>query len=85
MLSSTSETYDRGTKFEWYKSIPTFAEYLLIAQDRSHVTQRIKQTDGSWLERAFYDSDAALRLISIACELPLREIYEGVEFHTGDG
>lgn len=80
VLSPTSEAYDRGTKFEWYKSIPTFIEYLLIAQDRSHVTQRTRQPDGSWLERAVNDPDAALRLDSIACELPLREIYDGVAF-----
>ncbi|MEJ7616978.1 MAG: Uma2 family endonuclease [Pyrinomonadaceae bacterium] len=84
VLSPTSETYDRGTKFEWYKSIPSFAEYLLIAQDRWHVTQRVKQTDGSWLERAFNGCDAVLRLTSIACELPLREVYEGVVFRAGD-
>ncbi|MGI8566686.1 MAG: Uma2 family endonuclease, partial [Pyrinomonadaceae bacterium] len=78
VLSPTSEAYDRGTKFEWYKSIPSFAEYLLIAQDRPHVTQRTKQPDGNWLERAVNDPEAALRLGSIACELPLREIYEGV-------
>ncbi len=80
VLSPTSESYDRGTKFEWYKSIPAFAEYLLIAQDRPHVTQRSKQPDGSWLERTVNDPQAALRLASIACELPLSEIYGGVEF-----
>jgi len=80
VLSPTSEAYDRGTKFEWYKSVLTFAEYLLIAHDRPHITQRTKQPDGNWLERAVNDPEAALRLGSIACELPLREIYEGVEF-----
>lgn len=80
VLSPTSEAYDRGTKFEWYKSIPTFAEYLLIAQDRPHITQRVKQPDNSWLERSINDLDAALRTNSMDCELPLLEIYEGVEF-----
>lgn len=80
VLSPTSESYDRGAKFEWCKSIPSFAEYLLIAQDRPHVTHRARQPDGSWLERAVDDPEAALRLNSVACELPLREIYEGVGF-----
>ena len=80
VLSPTSEAYDRGTKFEWYKSIPTFVEYLLIAQDRPHITHRVKQPDNSWLERSINNLDAALRMNSTSCELPLLEIYEGVEF-----
>ncbi len=80
VLSPTSEAYDRGTKFEWYKSVSTFAEYLLIAQDRPHVTQRIKQPEDSWLERSINDLDHVLQLGSIKCEMPLSEVYEGVEF-----
>ena len=60
VLSPTSEAYDRGTKFEWYKSVSTIVEYLLIAQDRPHVTQRIKQPDDSWLERSINDLDHML-------------------------
>ena len=80
VISPTSEAYDRGTKFEWYKSVPSFAEYLLIAQDRPHITQRVKQPDGSWVERAVSDRGAVLQLTSIERELPLDEIYEEVEF-----
>ena len=79
VLSPTSEAYDRDTKFEWYKSVSTFAENLL-AQDRPHVTQRIKQPDDSWLERSINDLDHVLQLGSIKCELPLSEVFEGVEF-----
>ena len=82
VLSPTTENYDRGMKFEWYKSIPTFEEYLLIAQDRPHVTQRTKQQDGSWLERTIEGMEAVLRLNSLGNELPLSEIYEGVEFES---
>ena len=80
VLLPTSEAYDLGTKFEWYKSIPSFAEYLLVAQDRPHVTQRTRQPDGSWLERTIDAPTPALQLSSMACELPLDEIYEDVQF-----
>ena len=36
ILSPTTEDYDRGRKFSHYRSIPSFCEYLLIAQDRIH-------------------------------------------------
>lgn len=82
VLSPTSESYDRGLKFEWYKSISSFSDYLLIAQDHAYVTQRTRQKDNSWLERTIDDPAAILQLTSMGCELPVEEIYEGVEFQT---
>ena len=41
ILSPTTEAFDRGDKFTHYKSIPSFGEYLLIAQHRPHVGQYI--------------------------------------------
>jgi Uma2 family endonuclease len=35
VLSPSTEAYDRGDKFSYYKSIPSFREYLLIAQPRN--------------------------------------------------
>ena len=37
VLSPSTEAYDRGDKFTYYKSIPSFREYLLIAQHRPHI------------------------------------------------
>ena len=34
VLSPSTEAYDRGDKFTYDKSIPSFREYLLIAQHR---------------------------------------------------
>jgi hypothetical protein len=51
-------------------------EYLLIAQHRPHLTQLIKQDDGSWIHREYNEPDAVVRLGSLDCELTLREIYD---------
>ena len=51
VLSPSTADYDRGTKFEEYKSISSFAEYLLISQDRVHTACRSRQPAGSWLAR----------------------------------
>jgi len=63
VLSPTSVDFDRGTKFEQYKSIREFAEYLLVAQDRFHVARRIKRQDGTWNE-AVFELPAALSIWS---------------------
>src|SRR5437667_1304388 len=57
VLSPTRADFDRGTKFEEYKSTPEFAEYLLVGQDRFHVAHRIKLEDGTWNKASFESSD----------------------------
>ena len=80
VLSDSTEAYDRGDKFTHYKSIPHFSEYLLIAQHRPHVTQFVKQDEGTWLQREFNDLSEVVKLVSLPCELPLSEIYQNVSF-----
>jgi Uma2 family endonuclease len=43
VLSSSTEAYDRGDKFEYYRSLPTFQEYILIDQYRYSVTQYMRK------------------------------------------
>lgn len=80
ILSSSTEAYDRGKKFVSYKSIETFEEYLLVAQDRPYITHYVRQADGSWSRTDIEGLDNEIELKSISCKLSLREIYELVEF-----
>ena len=82
ILSPSTEAYDRGDKFTHYKSIPSFAEYLLVAQHRPHVTQLVRQDDGSWVYKEFNDLGESLKLSSLDCELSLGEIYQNVSFDS---
>jgi Uma2 family endonuclease len=82
VLSPSTEGYDRGDKFTHYKSIPSFIEYLLVAQHRPHISQFIRQGDGSWLQREFNDLSDVVRLFSLDCELPLSEVYQNVSFDS---
>ena len=80
ILSDSTAEFDRGYKFTYYKSIPSFTEYIMIAQDRPHVTQFIKQDENNWLNREFNSIDNKFRLASLDCELELLELYQDVEF-----
>ena len=82
ILSPITEAFDRGDKFTHYKSIPSFAEYLLIAQHRPHVGQYIKQSDAVWNYREFNDLSASLDIPSLACQLILDELYQDVTFES---
>lgn len=78
VLSPSTEAYDRGDKFTYYKSIPSFTEYLLIAQHRLHVTHFLKQTEKEWLQQEYNDQSETITLASVNCKLPLSEIYRDV-------
>lgn len=80
VLSNSTEAYDRGDKFTHYKSIPSFAEYLLIAQHRPHITHFTRQDGGLWTHHEYNDLKAVVSLVSLGCDLPLSEVYENVTF-----
>lgn len=77
VLSDSTEDYDRGTKFAHYRTLPSFSEYLLVAQNEVHVEHFIRQSDG-WLLTETRDLTATLDLPSIGCRLSLADIYERV-------
>ncbi|PYS66035.1 MAG: hypothetical protein DMF74_02200 [Acidobacteria bacterium] len=80
VLSRSTEAYDRGDKFTYYKSIPSLREYLLVAQHRPHISKFVKQSDDSWNQTEVNDLAASLYLPSIDCTLALNEVNRGIEF-----
>jgi Uma2 family endonuclease len=75
VLSPSTEAYDRGKKFEHYRTIESLREYVLVAQREPRVDHYLRQEDGSWLFRSATGLDAVLPLPSLDCELPLADVY----------
>lgn len=83
VLSDSTEGFDRGDKFGYYKSIPSFSEYLLVAQRRAHVSHFFKQNEHFWTHREFNDLEDVIQLrFADDCKLFLHEIYRDVEFEV---
>lgn len=80
VLSDSTEKYDRGGKFERYRSVPTLSEYLLLAQDRVHVELFSRQADGRWSLRDWNDPAAEIEIESIHCRLKIADVYAKVMF-----
>ena len=80
VLSKTTKNYDRGEKFERNRSIATLREYVLIAQDKVHVECHSRQHDGAWVLRETNNPGDTIDLASVACRLPMAEIYFKVSF-----
>ena len=79
VLSDSTQDYDRGRKFEHYRSLSSFSEYLLIAQDRCHVEHFVRQADNRWLLSETNKIEDILHLSSVDCNLALTEVYDKVE------
>ena len=80
MLSTSTAAYDLGQKLTDYQSIESFLEYLIIAQNRPHVIQHVRQSKGRWLRIEIQGLDNEVKLETLNITLPLREIYARVEF-----
>ncbi len=82
VLSPNTEAYDRGEKFESYRTIESLKEYVLVAQDKPQVEHYLRQDGNRWLLTAVSGLDARVSLPSIQCELALSEIYERIELRA---
>ena len=80
VLSPSTEAYDRGKKFQAYRSIPSFSEYLLIAQDEILVEYHVRQAGREWKQQFYQEIGDAVPLERSGIVLPLTTIYEGVAF-----
>lgn len=82
VLSESTSDYDRGRKFEYYRTLPSLREYLTVAQDRPHIEHWTRQQEDSGNLVEFNSLSQTIRLASIDCVLPLREIYDKVDWVT---
>lgn len=80
VLSPSTQDYDRGQKFEHYRTLPSLIDYLTIAQDRPHVVHYTRQSENSWLLVEFADLGHSIPLASISCILNLAEVYDKIEW-----
>ncbi len=80
VLSPSTEARDRGDKLQYYGSLESVSDYLLIAQDKSRVDHYIKQSSSEWNLRVYSEFSDEIDLASIGCKLVLADIYAKVEF-----
>jgi Uma2 family endonuclease len=80
VLSDSTEAYDRGKKFEHYRKIPTFREYILVSQDSPKLERFTRNPDDTWTLTVVTGLDQSLDLVTIGVTLPLAEVYDKLDF-----
>jgi Uma2 family endonuclease len=83
VLSDSTRDYDQHEKFTLYGSIPTFREYVLIEQASVQIEHWVLSAGNTWTSRHYESLQESLSLTTMACQIPLTEIYARVEFPTG--
>jgi Uma2 family endonuclease len=79
LSTSTSQT-DRGTKFDEYRTIPTFREYLLAEPDRMVVHVYRRRDADEWAHFTYEAGDDIL-LESLDAPLPVTALYHKVRLN----
>ncbi|MGB3615199.1 MAG: Uma2 family endonuclease [Elainellaceae cyanobacterium] len=85
VLSKSTQNYDQGDKFMYYRSIASMQEYVLIDQGRCHVIQHSKTETGQWLLTEYWQEADVLRLQAIAFNIGLADLYDGIDFGASEG
>ncbi len=80
VLSKSTQKYDRENKFELYRTIPTFKEYVMVHQNKKHIIVYTKQNDNTWNLKDYIGDDTIAILHHLHdCPIPLARLYRGLE------
>ena len=77
VLSPSTAAYDRGEKFEHYQQLTSLPDYILVSQNRFCV-EHYQRQDQHWERTEFCAPEDVMSLISIGCNISLRDIYTRV-------
>lgn len=75
VLSESTEAYDRGDKFKYYRSIPSFKEYVLISSTSIWVEAFYKEDKDLWRISSASKLEESIHLYSLNIDVPLQQIY----------
>jgi Uma2 family endonuclease len=78
VLSESTESYDRGRKFEHYRRIDSLQDYVLVSQSEPRIETYRRQTAREWLLTEAVGMDESVELASVRCLFPLRDVYDRV-------
>jgi len=81
VLSESTERYDRGDKFQAYRTLQSLQVYVLVAQDKPLVEVFTKDADtGQWILSEAHGLGSSIQLPNMKEKLILSDIYAKVKF-----
>jgi len=80
VLSPSTTRLDRGRKAQLYRAMPSLQAYATVEQDAPNIELMARNDADEWVVTGYDSREAVLPLACLGIELPLQEIYDGVEF-----
>lgn len=82
VLSKSTGSFDRDKKFNFYRSLPSFQEYLLVDQYRYSVQHYVKISTKKWEFQEYDSLEEEIKFSTVPGAITLTEIYDKVELET---
>jgi len=83
VLSPSTETYDRSSKFRLYRKNPNLQDYLLVSSTSIEMDLYQKNAAGDWLIINYQVGDT-IELKSINLSFPIEQIYRNIDLTSGN-
>jgi Uma2 family endonuclease len=80
ILSSSTEAFDRGDKFQDYQTIETLREYVLISSKQQLVQCFRRNDEGLWVMQSYTQEQEIYQFNCVNFSGTLEELYEDVTF-----
>ncbi len=81
VLSDSTEAYDRGKKFSYYRACPTVQEYVIVAT-KYQTVEIYRRTSESWAYDA-YGPDDVIEITSLDIRIPVAALYRNAGVSEG--
>ena len=81
VLSESTEGYDRGEKFGYYRCIQSLKHYVLLEQDKMQAEVYTRQQNAEvWQVEFYQQASSHLKLTALDCTLTLEELYRKIKW-----
>lgn len=80
ILSPSTESYDRSTKFMSYKHIPSFKEYVMVSQEKPEIETWHREETHLWRETVCSEREGFLAIKSMGIIVSVEKIYKNIDF-----
>jgi len=82
VLSESTEKFDRGKKFQYYRTTPSLQEYILVSSQEYLIECFRRTKNNLWTLQTYEGLDAIIRIESLAIDVLLSEIYATLTFDS---
>lgn len=79
VLSESTKEKDKGEKFECYRSLPSFKEYILVYQTIPRIETWYKEAEDLWRIASAHGLENSIYLHTLDLTILLRDVYANID------